>query len=67
MRTIVVTATEIKRHFSKYSRLIKEGNKIVITRYGSIIGSIIPMTSNLTNGQVFSSSTLTEKASITEE
>ena len=38
MTTVIATATEMQNNFGKYARLVREGDRVLVTRSGKVFG-----------------------------
>ena len=42
MKELEIGVTELRKRWSRYIKLVEEGNVIRITKYGKVIGYILP-------------------------
>ena len=42
MKELEIGVTELRKRWSRYIKLVEEGNVIKITKYGKVIGYILP-------------------------
>ena len=40
---MIVTITELRRHFGRYLQLVMEGKTLIVTKYGEILLEIQPI------------------------
>ncbi len=43
MTTVIATATEMQNNFGKYARLVREGDRVLVTRSGKVFGEFRPV------------------------
>ena len=49
---LVISITELRRHFGKYLHLVIEGRTIIVTKYGERLLIIEPINENLCNDKI---------------
>ncbi len=48
MTTVIATATEMQNNFGKYAKIVQNGDHVLVTKNGKVIGQFIPSKTSAT-------------------
>ncbi len=48
MTTVIATATEMQNNFGKYARIVRNGDRVLVTRNGKVFGEFKPTETSAT-------------------
>ncbi len=48
MTTVIATATEMQNNFGKYAKIVQNGDHVLVTKNGKVIGKFIPTKTSAT-------------------